>query len=76
MQPVIKHRAVIVADLSQKVLIDEAIYVLYHGAKMWVKSYDLKSRSLLSINPKYSHLIYLQEDVHIVGRVLLTFTNL
>ncbi|MCK9490955.1 MAG: S24 family peptidase [Sulfurimonas sp.] len=76
MQPVINDKALIVADLSQKELIDEAIYVLYHGSKMWVKKYDIKSKSFVSINPKYSHLVYAQDDVHLVGRVLLTFTNL
>jgi phage repressor protein C with HTH and peptisase S24 domain len=76
MQPVINHRAVIVADLSQKLLIDKAIYVLYHEAKMWVKKYDLRSKSFVSINPKYSHLVYAQDDVHLVARVLITFTNL
>lgn len=76
MQPVINHRALIVADLSQKELIDKAIYVLYHGSKMWVKRYDIKSKSFVSINPKYSHLVYAKEDIHLVARVLLTFTNL
>lgn len=76
MQPVLNHKAVIVVDLSQKELLDGCIYVLYHGANMWVKKYNLKSKTFVSINPKYAHLVYSQDDVHLVGRVLITFTNL
>lgn len=76
MQPVINNKAVIVADLSQKEFIDACIYVLYHGSKMWVKKYELASKSFVSINPKYSHLVYKEDEIHIIGRVLITFTNL
>lgn len=76
MQPVINHQAVIVVDLSQKEFIDNSIYVLYYDNKMWVKKYDLINRQFVSINPKYSHLVYKENDIHIVGKVLLTFTNL
>jgi len=76
MQPVINHKAIIVADLSQKVLEDDAIFVVYYENKMWVKRYNKKEKIFFSINPKFSHLIYKEENVHIVARVLLTFTNL
>lgn len=76
MQPVIKDKAVIVVDLSQKELIDEAIYVLQYEGKMWVKRYDLEKESFISINPDFSHLIYKKDEVYIIGKALLTFTNL
>ena len=76
MQPVINDRAVIVVDLSQKELSEGDIYVLHYEAKMWVKKYDLKDDTFVSINPNFSHLVYKKDDIHIVGRVLLTFTNL
>ena len=76
MQPVINDKAVIVVDLSQKSFFDGDIYVLYYENKMWVKKYDLESKSLVSINPLFSHLVYAQDDVHIVGKALLTFTKL
>lgn len=76
MQPVINHKAVIVVDLSQKEFTDEGIYVLHHEARIWVKKYDLENKKFVSINPKYAHLVYSQDDIHIVGRVLITFTNL
>ena len=76
MQPLINDKAVIVADLSQKEFIDNCIYVLYYDSKMWVKKYDLKSKSFVSINPDFSHLVYKEEDIHLIARVLLTFTNL
>ncbi len=53
-----------------------AVYMSCIMSKMWVKKYDLKSETFVSINPKYAHLVYSQEDVHLVGRVLITFTNL
>ncbi len=76
MQPVINDRAVIVTDLSQKELKDEAIYVVYYGDKMWVKRYKEDDKTFVSINPDFSHLVYKKDEVHIVSRVLLTFTNL
>ncbi len=76
MQAVINDKAVIIADLSQKELNDEAIYVVHHGAKMWVKKYDKQNKIFISINPDFSHLVYKEDEAHIVGRVLLTFTNL
>ena len=76
MQPVINHKAVIVADLSNKELEDEKIYLLYYGNKMWVKKYSLKNKNFYSINPDFSHLVYKEDEVHIVAKVLITFTNL
>lgn len=76
MQPVINDRAVIVVDLSQKEFFDGDIYVLYYENKMWVKKYDLKKKSFVSINPDFSHLVYKENDIHLVGKVLITFTNL
>jgi len=75
MQPLINDRAVIVLDLSQKE-IEEGIYVLYYENKMWVKKYNTQEKTFVSINPDFSHLVYKKGDVHIVGKVLLTFTNL
>jgi phage repressor protein C with HTH and peptisase S24 domain len=76
MQPVINDRAVIVADLSAKELVHDAIYLLYYGEKMWVKKYDEKKEIFFSINPNFSHLVYPQNKIHLVARVVLTFTNL
>jgi len=76
MQPVINDRAVIVADLSSNMLVDDKIYVVYYEEKMWVKKYDEKEELFFSINPDFSHLVYKVNEVHIVAQVLLTFTNL
>ncbi len=76
MQPVINHKAIIVADLSQKELINDAIYLVYYENRMWVKRYNEKERIFFSINPDFAHLNYEQGSVHLVARVLLTFTNL
>lgn len=76
MQPVINDRAVIVADLSSKKLIDNKIYLVYYEEKMWVKKYDKQKEIFFSINPDFSHLEYKKDEVHLVAQVLLTFTNL
>jgi phage repressor protein C with HTH and peptisase S24 domain len=76
MQPVINDRAVVVADLSNKNLVDEKIYLLYYENRMWVKKYSLENKNFYSINPEFSHLIYKEDEVHVVAKVLITFTNL
>lgn len=76
MEPVINNQAVIVADLSQKELENDGIYLLNYDNRMWVKKYDLKEKQFISINSNFSHLVYKQDDVHLVARVILTFTNL
>jgi phage repressor protein C with HTH and peptisase S24 domain len=76
MEPVISHQALIIADLSKKELEDEKIYLVYFDNKMWVKRYKIEDKTFISINPKFTHLIYKQKDVHLVAKVLLTFTNL
>jgi phage repressor protein C with HTH and peptisase S24 domain len=78
MQPVIKNRSIVIADLSQKEITDESIYLIYHDNKMWVKKAkkDDTGTSFVSINREYSHLVYKQNEVHLVAKVILTFTNL
>ena len=76
MQPVINHKAVVVTDLSQKELINDGIYLVYYENKMWIKKYSLEKESFYSINPKFKHLVYKEKSVHLVAKVLLTFTNL
>ncbi len=78
MQPVINDKALVVADLSQNEYIDNGIFLAYYEDKMWIK----KAKSVeneeffVSINPDYSHLVYKKEDVRVIAKVLLTFTNL
>ncbi|WP_072681948.1 S24 family peptidase [Arcobacter sp. LA11] len=75
MQPVINDRALVVADLSQKEIINDSIYLVYKENKMWIKKaliLDGKTR-FVSINSDYSHLIYDLKDIHVVAKVLLTF---
>ncbi|MDO6828573.1 S24 family peptidase [Poseidonibacter sp. 1_MG-2023] len=76
MQPIINDQAVIVADLSNKILENEKIYLVYYENKMWVKKYSLENKNFYSINPEFSHLVYKDDEVKIVAKVLITFTNL
>ena len=78
MQPVINDKALIVTDLSQKIIENESIYVVYNAGKMWVKKaiIDKNTTTFISINKKFAHLIFNEKDTRVLGKVLLTFTNL
>ncbi|AXH14741.1 S24 family peptidase [Malaciobacter mytili] len=78
MQPVINHKALVVADLSKKQLENESIYIAYYENRLWIKKAVLKNKEfyLVSINKNYSHLVYKASEVHIVAKALLTFTKL
>ena len=60
MQPLISHKALVVADLSQKEFEDEAIFLVYKDEKMWIKKAKIidKEEYFVSINPDFSHLVY------------------
>lgn len=78
MQPVIKDRTLVVADLSQRDLQDEGIYLIYYDNKMWIKKAKQESDEMLlvSINEAYSHLVYKQSDVRVVAKAVLAFNSL
>lgn len=77
MQPVIKDRTLVVADLSQKELQDGGIYLVYYDNKMWIKQAKekLSGMTLVSINEEYSHLVYKAEDVRVVAKAVLSFNT-
>ena len=78
MQPLIRHKALVVADLSQKEFEDEAIFLVYKDERMWIKKAKIidKQEYFVSINPDFSHLVYKKEETRIIAKALLTFTNL
>ncbi|WP_419765833.1 MAG: S24 family peptidase [Arcobacter sp.] len=76
MEPLISDKAVVVADLSNKTLENDGIYLVYYENKMWIKRYKAENKTFFSINPAFSHLTYKKEKTHLVAKVLLTFTNL
>lgn len=78
MQPLINHKALVVADLSQKEFEDEAIFLVYKDEKMWIKKAKIidNEEYFVSINPDFSHLVYKKEETRIIAKALLTFTNL
>lgn len=77
MQPVIKDRTLVVADLSQIELENGGIYLVYYDNKMWIKQAkeNLSGMTLVSINEAYSHLVYQEEDVRIVAKAVLSFNT-
>lgn len=77
MEPKINDRALLISDLSQKEIIDGGIYIIYKDDRLWVKKavQTNVSSEFVSINKDFSHLIYNANDVHVVAKVLLTFTT-
>lgn len=77
MQPVINDEALVVADLSQNQFISDNIFLVYCENRMWIKKSTLINgvEHFVSINSDYSHLVYKRDDVRIIAKVLLTFTN-
>ncbi len=78
MQPLIFDAALVVVDLSQRDVLHQGIYILEHDNKMWIKQAKIENDiiSFVSINEKFKHLVYPYEEVRIIGKSLLTFTNL
>ena len=78
MQPLIRHKALVVADLSQKEFENEAIFLVYKDDRMWIKKAKIidEKEYFISINPDFSHLIYKKDETRIIAKALLTFTNL
>lgn len=80
MQPTIFHESLVVADLSNKKIEEGRIYLLHYENNMWIKQAkfdtDLNTFTFVSINPQYAHLVYKENEVHVIARVLLTFTSL
>jgi phage repressor protein C with HTH and peptisase S24 domain len=78
MQTLINDKALVIADLSQKEFEDEAIFLVYKDARMWIKKAKVinEKEYFISINPDFSHLVYKKEETRVIAKALLTFTNL
>lgn len=78
MEPKINDASLVVADLSQNKFINESIFLVFYKDRMWIKKSTLIDglEHFVSINSDYSHLVYKRDDVRIIAKVLLTFTNL
>lgn len=77
MQPLIKDRTVVVADLSQRVIEDQGIYLLYQDERMWIKQaeQELEGMKFVSINKEFSHLVYDAAEVRVVAKAVLSFNT-
>ena len=77
MQPVIMDRTLVVADLSQRKLEHDGIYLVYYNNKMWIKQAKekLSGITLISINEEYSHLVYQEVEVRVVAKAVLSFNT-
>ena len=81
MQPLIAHNALVVSDLSNKVLEDGSIYLINKDGNMWIKMAKKDENNedkyiFVSLNKDFAHLVYKEDDVHVIAKTVLTFTNL
>jgi len=78
MQPKINDKALVVADVSQKEFCDSSIFLVEKENKMWIKEAKIVEgqKKFVSINPKFSHLVYEYQEVRVIAKALLTFTSL
>jgi len=78
MQPAIKDRTLVVADLSQTDVQDKGIYLVYKDNKMWIKEAKQEKNEMIfvSIDEAYSHLVYKQSAVRVVAKAVLAFNVL
>lgn len=78
MQPFISDKALVVADLSQTSIENDSIYLVYQNNKMWIKKARIENNvtTFISINEKFSHLVFTKEESRVVAKAVLTFTNL
>lgn len=78
MQPMINDKALVVADISQKEFAEEGIFLVEFEEKMWIKqAKTVEGReTFVSINPKFSHLVYEFAQVRVIAKAVLTFTAL
>ncbi len=77
MQPVIKDRTIVVADLSQRILEDKSIYLVYKDDRMWIKQAKKEDfgMTFVSINKAFSHLCYKEEEVRVIAKAVLSFNT-
>lgn len=77
MQPVIQNRTLVVADLSQTIVEDKGIYLVYKDGKMWIKQAKKEARDMtfVSINEAFSHLVYEGKDVRVIAKAVLSFNT-
>lgn len=77
MQPVIKDRTLVVADLSQKSIEDKGIYLVYKENKIWIKQAKQEDDGMtfVSINKAFSHLVYDEVEVRVIAKVILSFST-
>lgn len=78
MQPKINDQALVVADVSQKEFIEDAIYLVEKENQMWIKQAKEinQEKVFTSINPDFSHLVYAYGEVRVIAKALLTFSSL
>ena len=77
MQPVIMDRTLVVADLSQRVVKDGEIYLVFYDSKMWIKKAKKEHNEVtfVSINEAYSHLVYKEKEVRVIAKAVLSFNT-
>lgn len=77
MQDLIQDKSLLVASLDVDTLSDGCLYLLDYENRLWLKqAKKIKSTFVfISINKKFSHLLFKEEDIRVVAKVLASFTS-
>ena len=78
MEPKIQDDALVIADLSQRLTNHGDTFIVEYDKKLWIKEVKIEDDRcyFVSINPDYADLIYSADDVRVVAKALLSFTQL
>ena len=77
MQDLIQDKSLLVASLDADTLSDGCLYLLDHENTLWLKKAKKIKNTFVfvSINKKFSHLVFKEEDIRVVAKVLASFAT-
>lgn len=77
MQDLIQDQSLIVASLDVDTLSDACLYLIDYENRLWLKkAKKIKNTFVfISINKKFSHLIFKKEEIRVVAKVLASFAS-
>jgi len=77
MQDLIQDKSLLVASLDIGTLSDGCLYLLDYENKLWVKKAKKINNSFvfISTNEKFSHLLFKEEEIRVVAKVLASFAS-
>lgn len=77
MQDLIQDKSLLVASLDVDTLSDGCLYLLDYENALWLKKAKRIKNTFVfvSINKKFSHLVFKEEEIRVVAKVVASFTS-